>query len=258
MAAPLLGIDGVSKAFWIPTVRRETVREHVFGLLQPRRFERLQVLDEVSFTLRPGEALGVMGRNGSGKSTLLKVVCGVYPPDRGRVTARAAITPILELGVGWNPELDAVDNIFLIGSVMGLSLSDIRAGVDEILAFADLEKFANLKLKHYSSGMSSRLAYSVAFKAVREVLVLDEIFAIGDLGFKARCEERYRQLRALGHTVLIVSHDPRIIATFCDRALLLEGGRIVAEGPSDHVAEDYVSLLSDERSAQAPAGSASA
>jgi ABC-type polysaccharide/polyol phosphate transport system ATPase subunit len=254
VATPVLEIDRVSKAFWIPTVRRDTVREHVFGALKPRRFERLQVLDEISFTLNRGEALGIMGRNGSGKSTLLKVVCGVYPPDRGRVTARAAITPILELGVGWNPELDAVDNIYLIGAVMGLSLRDIRAGIEEILAFAGLEKFANLKLKHYSSGMSSRLAYSVAFKAVREVLVLDEIFAIGDLGFKARCEERYRQLRALGHTVLIVSHDPRIIATFCDRALLLEGSRIVAAGRSDHVAEDYVSLLSDA----AHAGAASA
>src|SRR5207248_6261047 len=168
---------------------------------------------------------------------------------------RAAITPILELGVGWNPELDAVDNIFLIGSVMGLPLHDIRAGVDEILAFADLEKFANLKLKHYSSGMSSRLAYSVAFKAVREVLVLDEIFAIGDAGFKARCEDRYRQLRARGHTVLIVSHDPRIIETFCDRALLLEGGRIVVEGRSQEVAERYTSMLLDGGGVATPAAS---
>src|SRR5438876_3201689 len=243
MAIPVVEVDGVSKAFRIPTVRRETVREHVFGMLQPRRFERLQVLDDVRFELRGGEALGIMGRNGSGKSTLLKVVCGVYPPDRGRVTTRAAITPILELGVGWNPELDAIDNVFLIGSVMGLPLQEIRAGIDEILAFAELEKFAKLKLKHYSSGMSSRLAYSVAFKAVREVLVLDEIFAVGDAGFKARCEGRYRQLRARGRTVLIVSHDPRTIASFCDRALLLDGARIVADGEADKVAERYVSLL---------------
>src|SRR5438874_4321170 len=248
MGGPLVDVDGVSKAFWIPTVRRETVREHVFGMLQPRRFERLQVLDDVGFELRRGEALGIMGRNGSGKSTLLKVVCGVYPPDRGRVAARAAITPILELGVGWNPELDAVDNVFLIGSVMGLTLGEIRASVDEILAFAELERFANLKLKHYSSGMSARLAYSVAFKAVREVLVLDEIFAVGDAGFKARCEERYRQLRAAGRTVLIVSHDPRTIAAFCDRALFLDAGRIVFEGPAAHVAERYLSTLTPDRS----------
>ena len=139
-----------------------------------------------------------MGRNGSGKSTLLKIMCGVYQPDQGRVSARASITPILELGVGWNPELDAVDNVLLIGSVMGLSLAEIHRSMDEILAFAELERFAHLKLKHYSSGMSERLGYAVAFKAVREVLVLDEIFAVGDAGFRARCERRYRELRSLG------------------------------------------------------------
>src|SRR5207253_11076717 len=134
LGGPLLDVDGVSKAFWIPSVRRETVREHVFGLLQPRRFERLHVLDQVSFGLRRGEALGIMGRNGSGKSTLLKVVCGVYPPDRGRVETMAQMTPVLELGAGWNLELDAVDNIYLIGSVMGLSLREIRQSIDEVLA----------------------------------------------------------------------------------------------------------------------------
>ena len=239
----LIEVDGVSKGFWIPSVRRDTVREHLLGLLQPRQFQRLQVLDDVSFDLRPGEALGVMGRNGSGKSTLLKIVCGVYPPDRGRVHVRAAVTPILELGVGWNPELDAVDNVLLIGSVMGLSLRQIHQSMDEILTFAELERFANLKLKHFSSGMSARLGYAVAFKAVREVLVLDEIFAVGDAGFKARCEERYWELRALGHTVIIVSHDPRVISSFCDRALLLEGGRIMVDGKASEIADRYVSML---------------
>jgi ABC-2 type transport system ATP-binding protein len=239
----LISVEAVSKAFRIPTVRRDTVREHVLGFLQPRRFQRLQVLDSVSFELRQGETLGIMGRNGSGKSTLLKIVCGIYLPDRGRVTRRANITPILELGVGWNPELDAVDNVFLIGSVMGLSLREIHRSMDEILAFAELERFANLKLKHYSSGMSSRLAYAVAFRAVREVLVLDEIFAVGDAGFKARCQERYQQLHALGHTVLIVSHDPKIIEGFCNRALLIDGGRIVKEGPPPDVAGRYVASM---------------
>jgi ABC-2 type transport system ATP-binding protein len=184
-----------------------------------------------------------MGRNGSGKSTLLKVLSGVYLPDAGQVRARAAITPLLELGVGWNPELDAIDNVLLIGSVMGLPLRDIRRDLDEILAFAELERFASLKLKHYSSGMSERLGYAVAFKAVRDVLVLDEIFAVGDAGFKARCERRYLELRALGHTAIIVSHDPRIIATFCDRALLLDAGRIVFEGSAREVADRYLSTL---------------
>ncbi len=240
---PIIEVDAVSKAFWIPTVRRETIREHLLGMLESRRFERLHVLDGVSFGVERGEALGIMGRNGSGKSTLLKILSGVYLPDAGQVRAHAAITPLLELGVGWNPELDAIDNVLLIGSVMGLSLKDIRRDLDEILAFAELERFASLKLKHYSSGMAQRLGYAVAFKAVRDVLVLDEIFAVGDAGFKARCERRYRELRALGHTAIIVSHDPRIIATFCDRALLLDGGRIVFEGPARDVADRYLSTL---------------
>jgi ABC-2 type transport system ATP-binding protein len=240
---PLIEVDNVSKAFSIPSVRRETVREHLLGLLQPRGFERLQVLDGVSFEVRQGEALGIMGRNGCGKSTLLKIICGVYLPDRGRVSTQAALTPILELGVGWNPELDAIDNVLLIGSVLGLRLVEIRRSMDEILEFAELQRFANLKLKHYSSGMSERLGYAVAFKAVRDVLVLDEILAVGDAGFKARCERRYRELRALGHTAVIVSHDPRIISTFCDRAILLDAGRIVLEGHPGDVADRYVSML---------------
>lgn len=239
----LIEVDAVSKAFWIPSVQRETVREHLLGLLEPRRFQRLHVLDGVSFDVQRGEALGIMGRNGSGKSTLLKILCGIYEPDRGRVETSAAITPMLELGAGWNLELDAVDNIYLIGSVMGLSLGEIRRSVDEVLAFAELERFAKLKLAHYSSGMASRLAYAVAFRAVREVLVLDEIFAVGDAGFRQRCEERYRQLHDRGHTMLLVSHDPRIISTFCGRALLLDDGHVVMNGPAGEIADRYVSML---------------
>jgi ABC-type polysaccharide/polyol phosphate transport system ATPase subunit len=239
----LIDVSSVSKTFRIPTVRRQTVREHVFGLLEAKNFEELRVLDGISFDVQRGETVGIMGRNGSGKSTLLKIICGIYHPDAGTVRLGASITPILELGVGWNPELDAIDNVLLIGSVMGLSLGEIRRSMDEILAFAELEPFARLKLKHYSSGMSARLAYSVAFKAVRDVLVLDEIFAVGDAGFRARCEERYWQLRAQGHTVLIVSHDPRTIATFCDRAILLDAGRVAMTGSAKDVADRYLSTL---------------
>jgi ABC-type polysaccharide/polyol phosphate transport system ATPase subunit len=233
----------VSKAFRIPSVRRDTVREHAFGFFRRRQFQNLQALDRVSFDLKSGETLGIMGRNGSGKSTLLKVVCGIYRPDRGRVESNAIVTPILELGVGWNPELDAVDNIYLIGCVMGLSLGEIERGMDEILAFAGLERFANLQLKHFSTGMASRLAYAVAFQAVREVLVLDEVFAVGDAGFRRRCEVRYQELRARGHTVLLVSHDPRVIRVFCDRALLLDDGRIAMEGSAPSIADEYLATL---------------
>lgn len=237
---PVIEVEGVSKAFMIPSVRRDTVREHVLSLFEPRRFERLQVLDGVTFSVAPGEAVGIMGRNGCGKSTLLKIVCGIYGPDSGRVTVRAPVTPILELGVGWHPELDAVDNVYLIGSVMGLTLAQIRRRMEAILAFAELERFANLKLKHYSSGMAARLGYSVAFEAVRDVLVLDELLAVGDAGFRAKCEARYAALRRQGYTAVIVSHDPRIVTNACDRAILLRNGRIEAAASAHDVVQAYL------------------
>lgn len=242
-------VTGVSKSFSIPSVRRDTVREHALDLFRPHRQERLRVLDAVSFELRQGESLGLMGRNGSGKSTLLKIVSGIYPADSGRVEVRGNVTPILELGVGWNPDLDAIDNIELLGTVMGLTLKELRAASRQILEFAELEKFAHLELRHYSSGMAARLAYAVAFRAVREILILDEIFAVGDAGFKERCQSRYRDLHRAGHAMLLVSHEPRTIAAFCERALLLEGGRIVLSGPADAVAEQYMTLLTEEPSA---------
>lgn len=239
----VISVRGVGKSFSIPSVRRDTVREHLFGLLRPRRFEELRVLEDITFEVRRGETLGLMGRNGSGKSTLLKIVSGIYRADRGSVVVRAPVTPILELGVGWNPELDAIDNIYLLGGVMGLSLAEIRGSIDEILEFADLARFANLELRHYSSGMAARLAYSVAFRAVREVLILDEIFAVGDAGFRARCFDRYRQLHAAGHTVLLVSHEPYTIANFCQRAILIDAGRVALDDRADRVADEYLRRL---------------
>src|SRR2546425_2281747 len=142
----IIEVNEVVKSFMIPSVRRATVRAHALDLFRPRPARKLSVLDGVSFEVKPGETVGVMGRNGSGKSTLLRIVAGIYRPDRGTVVARAPMTPILELGLGWNSELDAVDNILLLGSVLGRSLRELRAAVDEILAFAELEAFANVKL----------------------------------------------------------------------------------------------------------------
>ena len=239
----IVSIKSVSKSFRIPRVRRDTIREHALDLFRPRPHDVLHVLDGVSFDVDRGETFGIMGRNGCGKSTLLKIVAGIYQADAGLVTLGGAVTPILELGVGWNPELDAIDNILLIGTVMGLTLPEIRRSIDSILAFAELERFANLKLQHYSSGMASRLAYAVAFTAVREIVVLDEIFAIGDASFKARCEARYRALHAAGHTVMLVSHDPVVVRTFCDRAILLEQGRPLVTGDGPTIADAYLALL---------------
>jgi ABC-type polysaccharide/polyol phosphate transport system ATPase subunit len=245
MAEPsLIEVRNVSKSFRVPTVRWETVREHIFGLFRPRAFEMLDVLYDVSLEVQRGESVGIMGRNGSGKSTLLKIMCGIYEPNRGSLVVRAPIMPILELGIGWNGDLDAVDNILVLGTIMGMSLQEAKGSVEEILVFAGLEKFANMQVRYFSSGMAARLAYSVAFKAVREVLVLDEIFSVGDAGFKARCEERYRRLSAEGYTMIIVSHDTTTIANFCGRALLLDGGKIVMNDSPERVTSAYVKVSS--------------
>src|SRR5207237_1057065 len=234
-----------------PSVRRDTVRAHALDLFRRRETEQLHVLSDATFTLTAGESLGLMGRNGSGKSTLMKIVSGIYAADSGHVIARAPITPILELGIGWNPDLDAIDNIELLGTIMGLSLRELRHATAEILEFAGLERFARLELRHYSSGMAARLAYAVAFRAVREVLILDEIFAVGDAEFKERCQARYRELHGEGHAMLLVSHEPRTIAAFCDRALLLEEGRVIMDGPATDVAAAYLELLTDESARRA-------
>ena len=192
-----------------------------------------------------------MGRNGSRQEHAAEDPLRHLP---ARLRRRVGAAPASRRSSSWAsagiPELDAIDNVYLIGAVMGLSLREIRRSLDDILAFAELERFAGLQLKHYSSGMASRLAYAVAFRAVREVLVLDEIFAVGDAGFRARCEARYRELHAAGHTVLLVSHDPRVVRTFCSRAILMEAGRIVAEGTGDEIAERYVAYVPEP-----PAGS---
>jgi ABC-type polysaccharide/polyol phosphate transport system ATPase subunit len=243
-AGVVVELAGVSKSFDIPSVRRETVREHALDLFRSRPRERLQVLDRVSFDVRRGESFALMGRNGCGKSTLLKIAAGIFEPDSGHVGVNGEVTPILELGVGFNPELDAIDNVFLLGTVMGLTTAEVRKRLDAVLHFAELERFARLKVQHFSSGMVARLAYSVAFSAVREILILDEIFAVGDARFQARCQERYRELIASGHTVLLVSHDPATVAALCTRAVLLDGGRIVLEEEAGIVARAYVQLLS--------------
>jgi ABC-type polysaccharide/polyol phosphate transport system ATPase subunit len=240
---PILEVAGVSKSFQIPDARRNTVREHVLDFFRPRHVHPFKAVDDVTFHVPRGSSVGIMGRNGCGKSTLLKIISGIYQPDTGRVRRRGTITPILELGVGWNPELDAVDNILLVGSVLGLRLRDLKRKTPEMLAFAEVEAFANLKLQHYSSGMAARLAYAVAFSAVQDVLVLDEIFAVGDAGFRSRCEARYRELRAAGVTVVLVSHDPKVVSGFCDRAILMDAGRVLLDGDPSAVVEGYLTTL---------------
>jgi ABC-type polysaccharide/polyol phosphate transport system ATPase subunit len=236
-------VEDLCKSFLIPSVRRSTLREHALALFKPPQVDKLQVLDGVNFEVAAGEVFGIMGRNGCGKSTLLKIIAGIYQADRGTVRLNAPITPILELGVGWNTELNAIDNILLIGTVMGLTLKELKAATGQILEFAGLERFAQLEVKHYSSGMMARLAFAVAFMAVKDVLILDEIYAVGDAAFQKQCTQRFMELHSEGHTIVIVSHQPSDIETFCNHAVLLEGGKVVDEGTGPEVARAYSRLL---------------
>jgi ABC-type polysaccharide/polyol phosphate transport system ATPase subunit len=239
----VIEVKEVSKTFLIPSERRDTVREHAFGILRSRQFTPLEVLRNITFDLDSNEALGIMGRNGCGKTTLLKIIAGIYAPDSGTVSVRAPITPILGLGIGWNGELSARDNICLTATAMGMSLREIKGQLESVLAFADLERFADVQLKFFSSGMSARLAYAIAFKAVQGVLLLDEVFAVGDGAFVARCERQFLSLREQGHPVILVSHQSDIVARFCQRALLIDGGSILMDDRADKVASSYDELM---------------
>jgi len=239
----VIEVEGLRKSFRIPSVHRDTVREHALAFFWPRQFRDYNVLIDIGFQVKRGEAFGIMGRNGSGKSTLLKILAGIYAPDAGRVTVSAPVTPILGLGLGWNGELTARDNLFLTGTAMGMTRKQLHKDLDEIFDFAELQEFVDMQVKFYSSGMSARLAFAIAFQAVSDILLLDEIFAVGDAAFQKKCQERYLKLHAAGHTLVLVSHAGADITRWCERAMLIEEGRVLTSGPSAEVAAQYLTLL---------------
>ena len=184
----------------------------------------------------------MIGPNGSGKSTLLKILAGIYRQDSGTVRVDGALSPFIELGVGFNPELNARDNIRINGTLLGLTQKEIADRFDEIVGFAELDRFVDQKLKNYSSGMQVRLAFSIAIQVPFEILLLDEVLAVGDQSFQEKCFQTFEEMRAEGKTVVFVSHDLGSVARFCDRAILLEHGRIVSSGPAREVIERYLEV----------------
>ena len=207
------------------------------------------VLDGVSLIAAPGDRIGVVAPNGTGKSTLLKIIAGIYRQTSGAVRVYGKLSPFIELGVGFNLELSARDNVRINGTLLGLSQRQINARFPEIVAFAELERFVDQKLKNYSTGMQLRLAYSIAIQAPFEILLLDEVFAVGDESFQEKCQETFAGMRAERKTVVLVSHDLDWIGRYCDRALLLRGGVVQETGPARDVVELY---LEQERAALAP------
>ena len=242
MTAPFaIEVVGIHKSFRLPHQQRTTLKEYVKHPLQRTTYEHQVALADVSFAIEQGEFFGIIGPNGSGKSTLLKIIAGIYRQDRGEVRIDGILSPFVELGVGFNPELTARDNIRIKGTLLGLSLAELRRRFDDIVAFAELERFVDQKLKNFSSGMQVRLAYSIAIQVDFEILLLDEVLAVGDESFQAKCYETFDRIRAEGKTVVFVSHDLASVEKFCHRAALIRGGRVQALGPPADVIDHYLS-----------------
>jgi ABC-type polysaccharide/polyol phosphate transport system ATPase subunit len=238
MAAAIEAV-GVSKSFRIPHEQRNHFKEYFMHPLRRTTYERNDALKDVSFSVDAGEFFGIFGPNGSGKSTLLRILAGIYVPDTGRVRVNGLLSPFIELGVGFNPELNARDNIRINATLSGLTSSELDKKFDRILEFSELERFVDQRLKNYSSGMLVRLAYSIAIQIPFDVLLLDEVLAVGDESFQQKCFVTFDGFKEEGKTVVLVTHDLKLLSRFCDRALLIESGVVRASGSTDDVIDVY-------------------
>jgi len=236
---PAIDAVGVSKTFWIPHEQRARLKEYFAHPLKRVAYERNDALCDVTFSVEEGEFFGIVGPNGSGKSTLLKVLAGIYQSDSGTVRIGGRISPFIELGVGFNPEFTARRNVEINGMLIGLTRRQLAERFDAIIEFAGLERFVDQQLKNYSSGMLLRLAFSVAIQVPFDILLVDEALAVGDADFQEKCLQTFDDLRERGKTVVLVSHDLATVNSLCDRALLLENGRIQALGDPADVIEAY-------------------
>jgi ABC-2 type transport system ATP-binding protein len=252
MIGPAVSVLDVAKGFRLPHQRRNTIKEHFLHPFHRTTYERQRALEGVSFEIERGEFFGIIGPNGSGKSTLLKILAGIYRQDRGEVKVNGLLSPFIELGVGFNFELTARDNIKINGTLLGLSRRELNRRFDDIVAFAELERFVDQKLKNFSSGMQARLAYSIAVQVDFDILLLDEVLAVGDQRFQQKCYATFEGFRQAEKTVIFVSHDLESVQRFCDRALLLEGGALRACGRP----EDVISLYADAPAFAAQTGGA--
>ncbi len=232
--------SNVSKGFLLPHQRVSTMKAHFINPFHRKTYERQEVLRQISFAVKRGEWIGIVGRNGSGKSTLLKIIAGIYVPDAGRVITEGVIIPFLELGVGFNGELTARENIFLNGIILGMSRSEVKEKFNAIVAFAELERFLDQKLKNFSSGMQLRLAFSIAIQAEGDIYLLDEVLAVGDFAFQKKSYEQFAKMKQAGKTVLFVSHDAASINALCEKTLWLKNGVIAEFGPSAEVTACYL------------------
>jgi lipopolysaccharide transport system ATP-binding protein len=233
-------VKHLHKTFRLPHEKRTTIFETLTGIFKPPTYETFHALKDINFTVEEGEAIGIIGENGSGKSTLLKIIANILPPSSGKVTSLKKITPFLELGVGFQPDLTAAENIKIYATIMGMQKKEISNKLDDIIEFAGLEKFRDAKLKNFSSGMQVRLAFSTAIQTDPQILLMDEVLAVGDMEFQQKCIDILSQYRKDGVTIVFVSHDLGSVRRFCDRTLLLNKGEQVVLGDTGDVIDRYV------------------
>lgn len=237
---PSAVVKDLYKSFKLPHEQHNGIKQLLLNFTKRKKgYEVQHVLEDVSFEIKKGEFFGIVGRNGSGKSTLLKLLAGIYAPDKGLVQVNGSMTPFIELGVGFNPELTGRENIYLNGALLGFSRDEMNAMYEDIVKFAELEKFMDQKLKNYSSGMQVRLAFSIAIQANSDVLILDEVLAVGDEAFQRKCVSVFEKYKARKQTIILVTHDMAVVERFCTRALMLEKGKVVDIGSPRKVAKRY-------------------
>ena len=236
-----LKVEHVSKSFRLPTEKANGIKQAFINRIHGKTgYTKQQVLKDISFEINKGDFFGIVGRNGSGKSTLLKLISQIYTPDSGKITVNGSLVPFIELGVGFNPELTGRENVYLNGAMLGFSKEEVEAMYDEIVEFAELHDFMDQKLKNYSSGMQVRLAFSVAIKAQGDILVLDEVLAVGDEAFQRKCSDYFEMIRSdESKTVILVTHSMESVRRYCNKAMMIRNGEIVVDGSPEDVANQY-------------------
>jgi ABC-type polysaccharide/polyol phosphate transport system ATPase subunit len=247
-------VEDLHKSFRIPTHRVDSLKERMVRPFAAKDYRILKALDGVSFEIQQGEFFGIVGRNGSGKSTLLKLLASIYRADSGTIRMAGRLAPFIELGVGFNVELTARENIVLNGVMMGLTPNETRRRLDAIIDFAELRDFADLKLKNYSSGMLVRLAFSVMMHADADIMLIDEVLAVGDAAFQQKCADAFRRMKAEGKTIILVTHEMSAVEEYCHRSMLIDGGEIRRVGNPAEVGREYLRLNFEQASAVDEAG----